>query len=122
MNFRKAFFTLGLFLAYSVSSFASVHLENELDISSFLRSNKVIDNKVYLKPGTIYVAPDQILLNLDGQLLPIGNLSADAEGIFVTIEEMMMAAKNETWTCRKCKRVNSMEDRWCARCGRAWNE
>ncbi len=124
MKIRKAFLVLGLFLAYTCNSFASSHLKNELDISSFLSSNKVVDNKIYLQPGTVYVAPDQILLNIEGQLLPIGNLSADAEGVFVFIEELVTAAKknNEAWTCRKCQRVNSMEDKWCRRCGRAWDE
>jgi hypothetical protein len=119
MNFYKAFLVLGLFLAYTCSSFASAPLENELDISSFLRSNRVVDNKIYLQPGTVYIAPDQILLNVEGQLLPIGNLSADSEGVFVTTEGLMAARRNnETWTCRRCGRTNSIEDRWCRTCNR----
>ena len=121
MNFYKAFLFLGLLLAYTCSSFASAPLENELDFSSFLRSNRVVDNKIYLQPGTVYVAPDQILLNVEGQLLPIENLSADSEGVFVTIEGLM-AARNGAWRCSKCQTRNSTEDRWCIKCGNYWRD
>lgn len=122
MKFSKAFLVLWLFLTYAGSSFANTFDENELDINSFLRSSRVLDNKVYLKPGSVYVAPYQIFLNVEGTLLPIKNLSADGEGVFITVEEIVTAAKNKTWRCRWCQRVNSMEDRWCAGCGRQWGE
>jgi hypothetical protein len=118
MKFRKLF--LGLFLVISVIVFASEFEENELDINCFLRTSKVVNDKVYIEPGMIYVAPSQILLNIKGQILPITHLSADESGVFVTIEEIVSAAKgnNETWKCRKCGRINSLEDRWCRTCKR----
>jgi hypothetical protein len=82
----------------------------------------VIDNKIYLEPETISITSSQILLNIGNYVLPIANLSVDTEGVFITIEEMVMAAKKATWKCWWCQRVNSMKDRWCARCGRSWSE
>ncbi len=122
MKFCKAFLVLSLFLAYASTCFAINVDISELDVNSFLNSSKVIDNKVYLDPETISITSNQILLNTGHCVLPIANLSVDTEGVFITIEEMVMAAKKESWKCRWCQRVNSMEDRWCARCGRSWSE
>lgn len=57
-------------------SYAETYQEN-LDINSFLNTCKIVDDKVYIEPGMIYVAPQQILLNVSGFLLSIKNLSAD---------------------------------------------
>jgi ribosomal protein L40E len=124
VNFRKFFLVLGIFYAYTFSASANIHLENDLDVNFFLSSSKVVDNKIYLKPGTVYLDCDQILLNIEGQLLNVENLSADNGGIFITVEEILMAVKKneETWTCSKCGRRNGMDVRYCPRCHTAWNE
>ena len=122
MNVRKLFLVLAIFLAYACSTFADTINENHLPIDSFLSSNRVVNNKVYLMPGMVYMAPNQILLNMEGDFLPIENLSADSEGVFVTIDEIVIAAEKRTWRCNGCRRVNSMEDRYCTRCGRSWND
>jgi hypothetical protein len=57
-------FAMNLFLTYNCSSFASTFDGNELDISGFLKTSKVLDSKVYIGPGTVYVNPNQILLNI----------------------------------------------------------
>jgi hypothetical protein len=116
MKFRKAF--LILFLAYTYNGFASNFDEHGL--SCFLRTSKIIENRVYLEPGTVYISPNQIFLNLNGQLLPIETLSTDEGGIFVTVEGVLNATRknNEAWKCRRCGRINSIEDKWCETCGR----
>lgn len=58
------------------------------------------DNKFYVEPGTIYVSPKEILLNISGELLPIKNLFSDDGGVFVLAEEILMAkAKDGPWNC-----------------------
>ena len=121
MNFRKLFLVLGIFLAHTCSGFADTSNENEQAIGRFLMSNRVVNNKIYLNPESLFLTSNQILLNMEGHFLPIGNLSADIEGIFVTIEEIVRAVQKPSWMCR-CGRVNSMDERWCSRCGASWNQ
>ena len=69
MNVRKLLLILGAFFVYAGSVLAETIDENHLPIDSFLSSNRVVNNKVYLKPGMIYMAPNQILLNMEGNFL-----------------------------------------------------
>lgn len=41
------------------------------------------DDKFYVEPGTVHVAPNGIFLNLDGNFIPVSSVSADEEGIYV---------------------------------------
>lgn len=43
---------------------------------------KVIENKVYLKPGNIQIAQNGIFIMIDGQLMPIDHLEMDQEGVY----------------------------------------
>jgi hypothetical protein len=65
-------------------------------------------DKFYVEPGTVYVSPNEILLNLSGNLLPIKNLFADSEGVFVLAEEILSARASEgSWTCAWCGQENN---------------
>jgi hypothetical protein len=67
-----------------------------------------IDNKFYVEPGTVYISPSEILLNLSGNLVPIKTLFSDREGIFVLAEEILSAKANEgVWTCDWCGELNN---------------
>ena len=67
-----------------------------------------IDNKFYIEPGTVYVSPKEILLNLSGNLVPIKNLFSDNEGIFVLAEEILsVQAREGIWTCYWCEEQNN---------------
>ena len=43
---------------------------------------KVVENKVYLKPGNIQIAQNGIFITVDGNLMPIDHLEMDSEGVF----------------------------------------
>lgn len=40
-------------------------------------------DKMYVSPGTVYIAPEGIYLNVDGQLVPVQIVGHDKGGIFV---------------------------------------
>lgn len=44
---------------------------------------KVIDDKLYIKAGTIHVGSEGIFLCINGQLVPIPQIEADGEGVFM---------------------------------------
>lgn len=74
------------------------------------------NNKFYVEPGTIYVSPNEILLNISGNLVPIKNLFADSEGVFVLAEEILSAkADVSIWTCAWCGEQNNGGN-YCTTC------
>lgn len=65
------------------------------------------DNKFYVEPGTIYISPKEILLNVSGEFLPVKNLFSDDKGIFVLAEEILIAKSKESpWICAWCGQDN----------------
>ena len=44
---------------------------------------KISEDKLYVKPGTIFVSSDAIFLCFKGQLIPITLIECDEDGIFV---------------------------------------
>lgn len=120
MHFYKSLLMATIFFTSLCYSFGYTAEHDAIDVSYLLKSCKVVDNKIYLNPGMVYVAPEEILVNIEGQMVSVGSIGSDTEGVYVTAEEMASSAKGGTWKCRWCNRVNVIEDRWCALCGRGW--
>src|SRR5262249_20817054 len=75
-----------------------------------------VNNKFYVEPGTVYVSPNEIMLNLSGNLLPIKALFSDSEGVFVLAEEIISAkAKEGVWYCAYCGEPNNGGN-YCTTC------
>ncbi len=46
-------------------------------------SDQSIDGKFYVEPGTVYIAPDGIFLNVEDNFVPISGVCVDEGGIYV---------------------------------------
>lgn len=79
------------FLFFCCNAFADICSNSEEhDIVKKL-DVRIVDNKFYVEPGTIYISPTQILLNISGEFLPVRNLFSDDGGVFVLAEEILAA-------------------------------
>lgn len=76
---------------------------------------RVIEGKYYIYPGTVYVAPDGIFLNIDNDLVEISSVFSDKNGVYVTIEELRSAGR--TWMCDVCYLDNPSYLQYCQNCG-----
>ena len=124
MSFRNAFLILSLLLMCASNCFANDCELSDSETNLCTQITSVLDDKVYLAPETFCITQDQILVEFEGQLLSVGNISVVSNGFYISVEEMLAAIgkKQDTWKCRWCGRSNDMKDRWCARCGRGWAE
>jgi hypothetical protein len=121
MKVRNAFVFL-CFLFYCVSNCFANNIE-QFD-STRVFTNEDLNEKIYISPEVIHLNQNQILVNVNGQLLSVPNISVDKNGYYLSIDEVLtaMGQEQKSWTCRWCGRRNTMNDRWCARCGRSWTE
>lgn len=100
------------FLLLSCQAYASLNYCSGESQSQLLQN---ID-RFYVDPGTVYISPKEILLNLSGNLLPIRNLFADSEGVYVLAEEILTAkAYDGIWTCAWCGEQNNGGN-YCTTC------
>lgn len=77
---QKCFIYFFLLATCSFSNCFSMEADyNENSESSI---QKIVDNKVYLKPGSIQIAQNGIFINLEGELLAIDHLESDQEGVY----------------------------------------
>lgn len=53
---------------------------------------KIVDNKGYLKPGTVVVASTGIFLIVQSQLISIPGIEADSEGVYMKLMPGVCAA------------------------------
>lgn len=94
------FFALGLLLGST--AFA---------INAAPFAGQCIDGKFYVEPGTVYVAPNGIFLNLDGNYIPVGMVCSDEVGVYVLEYEL----GPENWIlCTRCYTVYNAD-----KCNRA---
>lgn len=49
---------------------------------------KMVENKVYLKPGHVQIAKNGIFIHVEGELLPVTHLETDPEGVFFDLQTM----------------------------------
>lgn len=89
--------------------------------------NQQINEKIYVEPSSIYLASDSIYLNINDNLIPISAISADANGLYVTVDletlrEFQLDGRgifgDETWTCKKCGYENYVGIDTCPVCGK----
>lgn len=73
-------------------------------------AGQFIDGKYYVAPGTVHVGPENIYLNLEGNLYPIQAVCIDDYGVYVLGYEV----RRET-LCTRCGRVYDSE-RYSDRC------
>jgi hypothetical protein len=93
--------------------------ECDFFLNHLLSTNRVIEDRIYIEPHTIYVTSHSIFLHIGDLLLPIRSLSTDENGVFVTIDEIGMGVGRKTWTCTNadCGYVNYDGIDKCAICG-----
>ena len=72
--FLSCFFMCNSFGSYSSDS-SSIIFENQFE--------KISGDKLYVKPGTIFVSSETIFLCCGGQFLPVAHVECDEEGVFV---------------------------------------
>lgn len=77
--------------------------------------------KIYIEQDSIYMSQNQILVYIHDDLIPVSNLSSDANGLYILLDDLFLERKKETWWKCPCGTVNSMDIRWC-RCGRHWSQ
>ena len=73
------------------------------------------NEKLYVNPGSVYVAPDAIYVNIKGQLFPVSSLEVDAQGIYVPA----FAARSNAVECSVCHRFYN-PDKQYAMCPHEW--
>ncbi len=118
MNFHNIFF---LILIYTFTF--NAHAFTEQDIFYFPKTiNNAANDRLYVESTLVYITPNQILLDIEGMLLPIQNLLIDENGIFVSLEEVLSLVNNEaifedTWGCPTCGYENYVSIRQCPLCG-----
>lgn len=66
-----------LLLPLCCSVYADPCFNSEEHHAKFL---EMTDNKFYVEPGTIYVSPKKILLNISGEFVPVKHLFSDEGG------------------------------------------
>jgi len=76
---------------------------------------RVIEGKYYIYPGTVYIAPNGIFLNIDNDLVAISSVFSDKNGVYVTMEELKSVGR--TWICDVCYFDNPSYLQYCDRCG-----
>lgn len=72
--------------------------EVEENLSTF--SYKVIENRIYIKPGCVHIGADSIFIKFNNDLIPISNIAVDDEGIYVDAYELTSLLR-----CGTCKRL-----------------
>ena len=93
----------------------AVSQSQSIDADAFSEEIEAIDGKIYLKPGMVYVAPQGIFVNFDGQMLPVQSLCVDSVGVYIFAESLPMNTNN-SWRCPKCKHKNNGDRSFCANC------
>lgn len=57
-----------------------------LNVCAFAQTTSLDDNsnegKLYVQPGSVYVGPNQILINKDGLFFPVKSISVDEQGVY----------------------------------------
>lgn len=87
------------------------HCGNDFDASQ---------EKVYIQPESITILHNQIYVQIEKDLIPIGRLFCDDKGIFVLIDDIRVAKGifGDTWICPKCGYENYVVIQNCGQCGR----
>lgn len=90
MIMRKCFIVVFLLVTCSfLNCFSTEPFADENSESSI---QKIVENRVYLKPGSIQIAKNGIFINIDGELLPINHLEMDNEGVYFEPIRMKMSS------------------------------
>lgn len=83
MNFLKCAILI-LVCLISFSANKAFTYVNDSYIDTFeSQFEKVVDDKYYVKPGTVLVSSGEIFLSYHGQLVPVVSIECDEEGVFL---------------------------------------
>ncbi|CUI18123.1 conserved putative secreted protein (plasmid) [Candidatus Protochlamydia naegleriophila] len=90
--------------------------ELEKDLSNI---GEIIDDKIYIKPGSIYVSQSHIFLNFRSILIPVSHLLTDANGVYIPLGDLMAGFWGDTWICPNpdCGYENYEAVNFCGICG-----
>ncbi len=83
---KKYFICFFLLLTCSfLNCFSTESVPNDYSATSI---QKVVNNKVYLKPGQVQIAKNGIFITHEGELLAVSHLESDSEGVYFEPERM----------------------------------
>lgn len=78
---------------------------------------KIIDEKVYLHPGMAQICPNGIVVQVNGELVPVPAIESDMYGVFVQLQYLEWKVKASDWLCTTCWNWNSYDRKTCSWCG-----
>lgn len=81
MRSRMTFIILLLTIMTGLTQRSFASNPNTSDFTSAFE--KTIDDKLYIKAGTVHVAPEGIFLCINGQMVSIPQIEADEDGVFM---------------------------------------
>lgn len=115
--FKKYFVSLVcLFLIAGLQSLVSREISSPNYFSKDFRG-KVIDDRIYLHPGMAQVTPKGLMVQLNGEPLPVSTIESDEHGVFIRIHDVSGAVKHGDWCCTTCWHWNSSNRATCRVCG-----
>lgn len=81
-------------------------------------AGQFVDDKYYVEPGTIHVAPNSIFLNLEGHFVPVESVSMDDCGVYCLLPNCSSKSRRD-WKCPRedCGTWNGAWRIRCQRCG-----
>ncbi len=107
----------------SPSNNAPMH-QNRIDLINELKKDlsnigEIIDDKIYIKPGSISVYQSHISLNFRGLLIPVTSLSTDSNGVYISLGDFLEGLWGDTWICPNpaCGYENYDAVNYCGICG-----
>ena len=115
--FKKYFTSLvALSLISSLQSLTSYEVSTSTCVSRILRG-KVIDDKIYLHPGMAHVTPKGLVVQVNGDFLPVPMIESDDNGVFILMQYAAGKIMAGNWCCSFCWNWNSSNRVNCGTCG-----
>lgn len=72
------------------------------------------EEKIYVPPGSVYVAPTGIFLNINDEMVKVDQLFTDSQGVYVIADGMNPeCVKWRYWQCPFCEQKNTITDKVC---------
>ena len=119
LTIKRTFFTALFFLLLILSTYV-VQASQEFAIPSHCLKpfrGKAIGDKVYLHPGMAQIGPNGIIVQINGELVPVPIIESDPYGVFVRAQHVAGKIKPGDWCCTTCWNWNSSNRTICYWCG-----
>lgn len=66
------------------------------------------NGRLYVPPGTVYVASDAIYINMHGNFIPVEGIASDTNGVYITDTDFDKGARR--FYCLKCGKYHSLRE------------